>query len=42
MEALIHQFKLFTEGYRVPKGEVYTAVEAPKVNLGLFTIRWKQ
>ena len=30
MEALIHHFKLFTEGYRVPKGDVYTAVEAPK------------
>ena len=33
MEALIHHFKLFTEGYRVPKGDVYTAVEAPKENL---------
>ena len=30
MEALIHHFKLFTEGYRVPKDEIYTAVEAPK------------
>ena len=30
MEALIHHFKLFTEGYRVPKGNVYTSVEAPK------------
>ena len=33
MEALIHHFKLFTEGYRVPKDEIYTAVEAPKGNL---------
>ena len=33
MEALIHHFKLFTEGYRVDKDEIYTAVEAPKVNL---------
>ena len=30
MEALIHHFKLFTEGYRVEKDEIYTAVEAPK------------
>ena len=30
MEALIHHFKLFSEGYSVPKGEIYTAVEAPK------------
>src|SRR5690606_19483151 len=30
MEALIHHFKLYTEGYRVPAGEVYAAVEAPK------------
>src|SRR5690606_23784093 len=30
MEALIHHFKLYTEGYHVPAGEVYAAVEAPK------------
>ena len=30
MEALIHHFKLFSEGFRVPEAEIYTAVEAPK------------
>ena len=35
MEALIHHFKLFTEGYRVPKDEIYTAVEAPKGEFGV-------
>jgi NADH-quinone oxidoreductase subunit D len=38
MEALIHHFKLFTEGYRVPKGEVYCAVEAPKGEFGVYLI----
>ena len=38
MEALIHHFKLFSEGYRVPKGEVYTAVEAPKGEFGVYLI----
>ena len=38
MEALIHHFKLFTEGYRVTKGEVYCAVEAPKGEFGVYLI----
>lgn len=36
MEAMIHHFKLYTEGYRVPKGETYTAVEAPKGEFGVY------
>jgi len=38
MEALIHHFKLFTEGYHVPAGEVYAAVEAPKGEFGVYLI----
>ncbi|MDX1654524.1 MAG: NADH-quinone oxidoreductase subunit D [Candidatus Competibacteraceae bacterium] len=38
MEALIHHFKLFTEGYCVPAGEVYTAVEHPKGEFGVYLI----
>jgi NADH-quinone oxidoreductase subunit D len=38
MEALIHHFKLFTEGYRVDKAEIYTAVEAPKGEFGVYLI----
>ncbi|MBA3731187.1 MAG: NADH-quinone oxidoreductase subunit D [Gammaproteobacteria bacterium] len=38
MEALIHHFKLFTEGYCVPVGEVYAAVEAPKGEFGCYLI----
>ena len=38
MEALIHQFKLYTEGFRVPAGETYTAVEAPKGEFGVFLV----
>jgi len=36
MEALIHHFKLFTEGYTVPAGETYAAVEAPKGEFGVY------
>jgi len=38
MEALIHHFKLFSEGFRVNKGEIYTAVEAPKGEFGVYLI----
>jgi NADH-quinone oxidoreductase subunit D len=38
MEALIHHFKLYTEGYHVPAGETYTAVEAPKGEFGVYLI----
>jgi NADH-quinone oxidoreductase subunit D len=38
MEALIHHFKLFTEGYHVPEGEVYAAVEAPKGEFGVYLV----
>ena len=38
MEALINHFKLFTEGYRVPKGEVYFPIEAPKGEFGVFLV----
>ena len=38
MEALIHHFKLYTEGYHVPKGEAYVAVEAPKGEFGVFIV----
>ena len=36
MEAVIHHFKLYTEGYNVPAGESYTAAEAPKGEFGVF------
>lgn len=36
MEALIHHFKLYTEGFKVPEGEVYAAVEAPKGEFGVY------
>ena len=38
MEALIHHFKLFTEGYCVPEGEIYAAVEAPKGEFGIYLV----
>ena len=38
MESLIHHFKLFTEGYKVPKGETYTSVEAPKGEFGVYLV----
>ncbi len=38
MEALIHHFKLFTEGFHVPAGEVYAAVEAPKGEFGVYLV----
>ena len=38
MEALIHHFKLYTEGYHVPPGEVYAAVEAPKGEFAVFLV----
>ncbi|MFN0114490.1 MAG: NADH-quinone oxidoreductase subunit D [Paracoccaceae bacterium] len=38
MESLIHHFKLYTEGFRVPEGEVYAAVEAPKGEFGVYLV----
>ena len=38
MEALIHHFKLFTEGVNVPAGEVYCAVESPRGELGCYMV----
>ncbi len=38
MEALIHHFKLYTEGFKVPAGEIYAAVEAPKGEFGVYLI----
>ena len=38
MEALIHHFKLFTEGYSVPEGEAYAAVEHPKGEFGIYLV----
>ena len=38
MEALIHHFKLVTEGFRVPPGEVYSAIESPRGELGCFVL----
>jgi NADH:ubiquinone oxidoreductase subunit D len=38
MEALIHHFKLYTEGVQVPPGVTYTAVEAPKGEFGVYLV----
>ena len=38
MEALIHHFKIFTEGFKVPEGEVYVAIEAPRGELGCYLV----
>ena len=38
MEALIHHFKLYTEGFKVPAGEIYVAVEAPKGEFGVYLV----
>ena len=38
MEALIHHFKLYTEGFHVPEGEIYASVEAPKGEFGVFLV----
>jgi NADH:ubiquinone oxidoreductase subunit D len=38
MESLIHHFKLFSEGFVIPSGEVYTVVEAPKGEFGVFLV----
>lgn len=38
MEALIHHFKLYTQGYSVPAGATYTAIEAPKGEFGVYLV----
>ena len=38
MEALIHHFKIFTEGFKVPEGEAYVAVESPRGELGCYLV----
>ena len=38
MESLIHHFKIVTEGYRVPEGEIYTTIESPRGELGCYVV----
>ena len=38
MEALIHHFKIFTEGFKVPEGEVYVAIESPRGEVGCYIV----
>ncbi len=38
MEALIHHFKIFTEGFKVPEGEVYVAIESPRGEIGCYIV----
>ena len=38
MEALIHHFKIFTEGFKVPEGEAYAAIESPRGELGCYLV----
>ena len=38
MEALIHHFKLFTEGFKVPAGETYVAIESPRGEIGCYIV----
>ena len=42
MEALIHHFKIFTEGFKVPEGETYVAVESPRGELGCYIVSRRQ
>ena len=42
MEALIHHFKLYTEGFHVPAGEVYVATESPKGEFGVYLVARRQ
>jgi NADH-quinone oxidoreductase subunit D len=41
MESLIHHFKLYTEGFKTPEGEVYAAVEAPKGEFGIYLVSYR-
>jgi NADH-quinone oxidoreductase subunit D len=38
MEALIHHFKIFTEGFKVPEGEAYVAIESPRGEIGCYIV----